>query len=267
MESPWYTATVAAGRVAMRALRITFRAHGTEHLPAAGPVVLASTHGSFADFLLVGRAALQRGRHPRFLCRHDAWEHPVVGRAMDAMGHVPVDRRAPAGAYLHARRLLRGGEAVGAFPEAGISWSHTVRALMPGAAALARETGAPLVPVALWGAQRIWSVDAARGGRGRPDLTRGRQVDVAFGAPLHVPSGADERAVTQALGHRMTGLLEGLQRLPEHRPAPGEHAPWHPAHLGGHAPERAAASALEDTPRSAEPPVWGPATPGSAAAS
>ena len=44
------------------------------------------------------------------------------------------------------------------FPEAGISWSYAVRSLMRGPAALARETGAPLVPVALWGTQRIWSV-------------------------------------------------------------------------------------------------------------
>ena len=70
---------------------------------------------------------------------------------MDRMQHVPVDREAPAAAYLQARRLLREGEAVGAFPEAGVSWTHTVRSLMPGVASLARETGAPVVPVAIWG--------------------------------------------------------------------------------------------------------------------
>ena len=62
---------------------------------------------------------------------------------MDGMRHVPVDREAPAAAYLAARRLLREGEAVGIFPEAGISYSYAVRSLMRGPAALARETGAP----------------------------------------------------------------------------------------------------------------------------
>lgn len=261
MESPWYHATIAAGRVAMRALCVRFRTHGTEHLPASGPVVLASTHGSFPDFLLVGRAALRRGRYVRFMSRHDVWDQPVVGRAMDAMRHIPVDRQAPAGALLRARRLLADGQAVGAFPEAGISWSHTVRPLMPGAAALAAHTGAPLVPVAVWGAQRIWTVDPACGGRGRPDLTRGRHVDVAFGAPMRLTTGADPRRATEVLGQRLTELLEELQARPEHRPAPGERAPWYPAHLGGDAPSRAEASRLESVPRSAVAPAWGPPVP------
>ena len=74
------------------------------------------------------------------------------------MRHIPVDRQAPAAAYLRARRLLAPGEAVGTFPEAGISYSFAVRPLMRGSAALARETGVPVVPVALWGTQRIYTV-------------------------------------------------------------------------------------------------------------
>ncbi len=68
-----------------------------------------------------------------------------VGARDGRHGHVPVDRAAPAAAYLHARALLREGEAVGVFPEAGVSTSFTVRGLLPGAVALARETGAPLL--------------------------------------------------------------------------------------------------------------------------
>ena len=142
------------------------------------------------------------------------------------------------------------------FPEAGISWSYAVRSLMRGPAALARETGAPLVPVALWGTQRIWSVGRPVDGRKpRPSLRRHRPVDVAFGEPLTVPPDEDLVAATTRLGHALTGLVEGLQRHPDHVPAPGEHAPWYPAHLGGHAPDRAEALALDDVPRSAVPPL------------
>jgi 1-acyl-sn-glycerol-3-phosphate acyltransferase len=49
---------------------------------------------------------------------------------------------------LTSRRLLDAGEAVGIFPEAGVSQAYDVRELMPGAVALAAETGAPPVPVA-----------------------------------------------------------------------------------------------------------------------
>ena len=96
------------------------RYSGLENVPRTGPVVLASTHVSYPDFLWIGLAAHERDRWVRFLTRHDVWNTPAR-RAMDGMRHVPVDREAPAAAYLTARRLLREGEAVGMFPEAGIS--------------------------------------------------------------------------------------------------------------------------------------------------
>jgi hypothetical protein len=58
----------------------------------------------------------------------------------------------------------------------------------------------------------------------------------------------------------MTELLEDLQRHPDHVPAPGQHAPWYPAHLGGQAPTRAEALALDSVPKTAVPPSWGPPT-------
>ena len=161
-----YRATTVLGRGVVRLLGLDTRWTGLEHVPVDGPVVLAATHVSYPDFLMIEQAALERSRHVRFLCRHDVWHLPIVRTAMDRMQHVPVDREAPAAAYLQARRLLREGEAVGAFPEAGVSWTHTVRSLMPGVASLARETGAPVVPVAIWGSQRLWTV-------GLPDA-RGR---------------------------------------------------------------------------------------------
>ena len=259
MEEGWYRSVNVLGRGALGLLGTTVRVRGEEHLPRSGPVVLASVHVSFLDFLLIEKAAVDRGRLVRFLCRHDVWSAPLVGRAMDGMRHVPVDRAAPAAAYLAARRLLHEGEAVCVFPEAGVSHSLTVRALMPGAAALAAETGAPLVPVVVWGGQRVLPL-GRHGRRPRPDLRRGSLVDVRFGEPLPVPVGAGPATVTERLGHVLTQMLETVQRLPGHRPAEGERAAWYPAHLGGHAPDRRAALLLDDVPRSALAPSWGPPT-------
>ena len=255
-----YRAVQRLGAVGLRALDLEVVATGAHHVPRSGPVLLASTHVSYPDFLLLQAAVRPHGRLVRFMCRHDVWDRRVLALAMDAMRHIPVDRTAPAAAYLRARRLLREGEAVLAFPEAGVSYSYTVRSLMKGVASLARETGAPVVPVGLWGAQRIWSVGRPdeRGRLPGPDWTRGRRVDVAFGDPLRVDPGRDLTDATVELGHRMTELLEELQQLPHHRPANGEQAPWHPAHLGGHAPTRAEARDLDRVPRSAVAPVWGP---------
>ncbi len=247
-------------RLLVRALDVRLHFSGLEHVPQSGPVVLASTHGSYPDFVWIGMAAHERGRWVRFLTRHDVW-HTRAARAMDGMRHVPVDRAVPAAAYLAARRLLREGEAVGVFPEAGISFSYAVRSLMPGPAALARETGAPLVPVAVWGSQRLWTVDANRPSQVvRPHPRRHQRVDVAFGPAISVGLEDDLVATTIALGHALTGLLEGLQRLPDHAPATDREARWHPAHLGGQAPDRATARALDSVPKTAVHPTWGPPT-------
>ena len=246
-----YSAVRLGGRGLVRALGLRVHVEGAEHVPTSGPVILAANHVSYLDFVLVGLAAERR--RVRFLARHDVWANPLVGAAMDRMGHVPVDRDAPAAAYLRARSLLRAGEAVGIFPEAGVSTSYTVRALMPGAMALAEATGAVVLPVAGWGAQRMLTAD-------RPlDLTRGRPVSLAVGEPMRVPRGADVRLHTELLGHRLQHLLEELQGRAVHRPLAGEPAPWHPAHLGGQAPETWEARRARSVPRSAVAPSWGPA--------
>ncbi|MBV9832014.1 MAG: 1-acyl-sn-glycerol-3-phosphate acyltransferase [Marmoricola sp.] len=252
---PVYRCVNGVGRGLLRAIDVDVRWTGAEAVPTSGPVVLAATHVSFPDFVLVERAAVTRGRLVRFMARADVWDVPVVSWFMDRMGHVPVDRQAPAHAYLRARRLLRDGEAVCGFPEAGISFSYTVRPLMRGLVALAREVGVPLVPVGVWGTQRIFSV----GDPAPPvDWTRGRRVDLAFGTPMYVAPGDDLTERTHELGHELTGLLEGLQRLPHHRPRPGEVATWYPAHLGGHAPTRREAVLLDRVPVNAVLPSWGP---------
>ncbi|MGA8257678.1 MAG: lysophospholipid acyltransferase family protein [Nocardioides sp.] len=261
---PVYRTTITLGKLLFRALDLRVRSAGAENVPSTGPVILACNHVSFPDFLFVGDALLGQPRLVRFLCRHDIWNSPA-GPAMSAMRHVPVDREAPAAAYLQARSLLRAGEVVCAFPEAGISAAYVVRAMMPGAAALARETGAALVPVTVWGGQRLWGQKRdLESPLPRPTIQRGRTVDVRFGEPRTVAADADLVEVTRSLGEHFQTELEQLQRLPEHQPRPGEWAPWHPRHLGGDAVERTASFALDGMPRAAVAPTWGPGVaPGS----
>ena len=260
MREGWYRFANGVGRLVLKGLDIEVRSTGAEHVPTEGPALLAATHVSYPDFLFIEKAAIERGRYVRFMCRHDIWHQRLLAGPMDRMAHIPVDREAPAGAYLVARRLLREGEAVCGFPEAGISYSYTVRSLMRGIASLARETGAPVIPVAIWGSQRIYSVGRAdpAGREPRPDFTRGRRVDVAFGEPMSIAPGDDLSAWTRDLGVRLTALLEEIQGRPHHRPRPGEWAPWFPAHLGGGAPTRHEARELDSVPRSALRPSWGP---------
>lgn len=258
----WYSLTVGAGRSALAALGVRTRFSGLERLPRYGPAILASVHVGYPDFMPIADAGRRRGRNVRFMCRHDVWNKRRWAVPMNAMRHIPVDREAPAGAYLRARRLLAAGEVVSGFPEAGISYSFTVRPLMRGIAALARDTGAPVIPVALWGTQRLYTVGRPRDGREPPpDLTRGRLIDLRMGRPMRVSADDDLTEWTQQLGHRLAAMLQELQLLPEHRPRPGEYAPWYPAHLGGHAPDLIEARQYDEVPRAAVRPTWPPGTP------
>jgi len=170
---------------------------------------------------------------------------------MTSMGHIPVDREAPAAAYLRARAELLAGQAVGVFPEAGISVSYTVRSMMPGAVALSRVTNAPIVPMALWGTQRIAGVGH------RVSLRRRRPITIVVGDAMAAPDG-DLRQATRELGARLQDLLDQAQAIHLDRPAPGERATWLPAHLGGHAPTPSAAALNADLPRTAITPDPGP---------
>ena len=196
------------------------------------------------------------------MCRHDVWHLPGVRAAMDRMKHVPVDREAPAAAYLRARRLLREGEAVCAFPEAGISYSYTVRSLMRGVASLARETGAPVVPGGAVGQpadleRRACPTSAAA--RPRPSLTRGRRVDVVLGEPVTVAPGDDLTRVDagpRSSDDVAAGGAAGSAAPPAATGGAGAVAPGPPGWSGADVDTRR--SELDSVPRSAVRPTWGP---------
>jgi len=244
-----YPPVIGLARLLFSALGLRIVVMGDHHIPRSGPAILMSNHVGFLDFVFVGLAARPSHRFVRFLTRYDVWDNPLAAPAMSGMHHIPVDRGAPAGAYLEARGALRRGEVVGVFPEAGISRSFTVRPLMPGPVALARDTGAPLLPVALWGPQRISTF-------GHPvSLRRGRPVSISVGAPLLIPAELGVRAATAWAAHRLQRQVEKVQTAHPDQPATDEESRWHPGHLGGAAPSAVEAAAVADVPRWAVRPT------------
>ena len=101
----------------MRALAVEVNTEGLEHVPRSGPVIFAATHVSYPDFVFIQEAASRGDRWLRFMSRYDVWNNPWAASFMNGMRHIPVDRSAPAAAYLRARELLAEGEAVAIFPE------------------------------------------------------------------------------------------------------------------------------------------------------
>ncbi|GAA1746671.1 lysophospholipid acyltransferase family protein [Aeromicrobium alkaliterrae] len=216
-----------------------FDVSGTEHLPADGPAVLAANHQSFLDFTLVGRAVRPRGRLVRFMAKRSLFGRNPLGWAMRRMGHIPVDRASGAVAYRQARRWLAQGDVVGVFPEATISRSWLIKPLRRGAAGLAIEAGAPLVPVVTWGGHRIFTVDGHRSLRRRIPIT------IRVGEPLH--PGADESIedLTARLQAALTELLDAaIAEYPE-SPRDEDDRWWLPHDRGGTAPDPETAHALD----------------------
>jgi 1-acyl-sn-glycerol-3-phosphate acyltransferase len=238
---PVYRAAIRVGLALLGAARIDIRAEGIDHLPESGGAVLAITHFGYADFAFTQAVIWrQRRRVVRFLITATAFRHRLAGPALRSMHHVPVDRSAGAGAFAAARRAAKAGELVGVFPESYVSRSFTLKPLKPGAIRLAQDAGVPLLPVAVWGGQRI----RTRGVTTRIRDYRGIPVHVRFGAPLPLEVGEDAGRATERLREALDRLLDEARRdYPTPDPATGVW--WVPAHLGGSAPTPAEADRLD----------------------
>ena len=129
-------------------LRMLYRVEGTgwERIPAGGGAVLAASHDSLIDPFMLG-VATPRVIH--YMAKAELWRYPVLKQVMQGFGAFPVQRgRGDAGAVTHGRTMLERGELVGMFPQ-GTCLPHRHRPWRRGAARLAKESGAPLVPICL----------------------------------------------------------------------------------------------------------------------
>lgn len=189
-------------------------------VPRAGGVILVSNHLSFADPVTLTAFALASGRVPRYLAKADLWRVPVVRRVLAGGGHIPVERNTARArdAYRGAVEAVRRGECVVFFPEAGFSddaglWPSA--RVKNGAARVAMETGAPVVPVVNWGTHEVLP-DGAR----LPRLLPRRAVTLAAGDPVDLSdlAGTDRESLAEATKRIMHALTEQLAELRGERP-------------------------------------------------
>jgi 1-acyl-sn-glycerol-3-phosphate acyltransferase len=233
-----YPPVLVAARALFRALDLRIHVDGAQHIPAKGGAALASNHVSYLDFIFVGLGARPADRLVRFMAKHEVFAHKVSGPLMRGMHHIPVDRTAGKAAYDHAVTALRGGEVVGVFPEATISRSFTVKDCKSGAARMAAAAAVPLIPMAVWGTQRLWT-------KGRPRAlgTRHLPITILIGEPLRPEPGDDPEKVTADLRTRMQELVDRAQR--DYPDKSAQDPWWLPAHLGGTAPTPEEAALLD----------------------
>jgi 1-acyl-sn-glycerol-3-phosphate acyltransferase len=241
-----YRWIVRFGTLVLRLLDVRRTVRGVENVPLDGPVVLAMSHFSYLDFVIVEWAIWRhRRRLTRFMATKKSFEHPVAGPLMRSMGHIPVDRSKGASAYRYAYDALRRGQLVGVFPETRVSRSFTLLPFKAGAARMAAQSGAPLVPCVIWGSHRV----STRTHKSRLREARHIPVTISFGEPQHVSPGEDPVAATEQLRVAMEALLARAQDdYPEQSALD---AWWQPAHRGGGAPTAEAGIEMDERQASA----------------
>jgi len=122
-------------------------ASGLEHIPRDQPVIYASNHSSMFDIWAL--FATLPGS-VRFVAKRELFRIPVLGRAMLAVGHVPIDRTARKRAfeaYDEAARMIRGGTSVVVFPEGTRSRTGELLPFKNAPFGLAIAAQVPIVPV------------------------------------------------------------------------------------------------------------------------
>ncbi|MEE6260571.1 lysophospholipid acyltransferase family protein [Plantactinospora sonchi] len=164
--------------------RLVFRPviEGRENVPRRGPVILAVNHLSAFDSVVIPLVA---PRPVAFLAKAEYFRQPglkgwLVRTCLTAIDAIPVPRgghRAAQDALEVARGVLADGKAFGIHPEGSRSRDGRIYRGRTGVAWLALASGAPVVPVAVLGTDRIQPVGTR--------LPRIGRITVRFGAPLH----------------------------------------------------------------------------------
>jgi putative phosphoserine phosphatase/1-acylglycerol-3-phosphate O-acyltransferase len=196
---------------------------GVENVPARGPVLLASNHRSYFDVAALALVARAIGRPVRFLGKKEIFDAPVVGAVARAVGGIPVDRGSGSGEPLRAAEsALKAGEVVIVLPQGTIPRGHDffdpVLHGKTGTARLAAATGAAVVPVGLWGTEKVWPRSSRV-----PDFTLVRnppKVRVRVGKPL-VLGLTDAKADTETIMEAISAQLPPEAQV-RHEPTPEE---------------------------------------------
>ncbi len=200
---------------------------GQDHFPASGGMIVAANHLSYADVLALCLYVYRAGRYPVFLAKESLFRIKVIGTVVRGAGQLPVYRGQSDAALVlrDAEQGVRNGACVVFYPEGTVTRDPDLWPMLSktGIARLALATGAPVIPLASWGAQ-----DVLPYGSFKPHIIPRRLVKIAAGPPVDLSEFADlpidnqtMRAATDKVMAEVTQLLAKLR---------GETPPAQPYH-------------------------------------
>jgi putative phosphoserine phosphatase / 1-acylglycerol-3-phosphate O-acyltransferase len=139
-----------------------FELSGVENIPDEGGFILASNHRSYFDTVAIALVVGAKGRPTRFLAKAELFDAPIVGWVARALGGIRVDRAktSAASSLVEGERVLQAGEGLVILPQGtiprGEAFFDPVLRGKTGVARLAAASGAPVIPVGLWGTEDVW---------------------------------------------------------------------------------------------------------------
>ena len=207
--------------------------HGLDHIPPTGGAIVVSNHRSYFDPSVMMTVMARAGRNARFLGKKEVFDAPIIGPLMQASGGIRVDRASGSTGPLDAAiDAINGGDLVVLLPQGtiprGPAFFDPVLKGRWGASRLAAVTKAPVIPVGIWGTEKVWP-RSSRLPRlnfvDRPEIsaTVGPAVGLAYRS-----HDTDTKTIMQAI----TELLPAAAREPHH-PTPEELAATYPPGWAG----------------------------------
>lgn len=186
-----------------------FKISGTENIPSEGAAIICGNHRSYFDITAVSLAVAKTGRAVRFLGKKEVFDAPIVGPLASALGGIRVERGTGSDEPLRAAtESLQAGDLVALMPQGtiprGRAFFDPVLKGRWGAAKLAAQTKAPVIPMGIWGTEKVWPRNAKL--PNITNVTSPPEVIVVVGPPVQLGY-VDPDADTQAIMNAISALL------------------------------------------------------------
>ncbi len=182
-----------------------FRISGTDNIPSTGPAIIVGNHRSYFDAAALAVTIARTDRTVRFLGKKEVFDAPVIGQIAAAMGGIRVDRGTgsdgPLGA---AAEALANGDLVAMMPQGtiprGKSFYEPLLKGRWGAARLAALARVPVIPVGMWGTEKVWPRSARV--PNMLNVVSPPTITITVGAPVKLgyrSADADTKKIMKAL--------------------------------------------------------------------
>ena len=183
------------------------RVKGLRNVPATGPLIIASNHLSFSDSIFM---PLVVPRKVTFLAKSEYFTSPgpkgfLKKLTFIALGQVPVDRsggRRSEAAIITGLQVLSEGKCLGIYPEGTRSPDGRLYKGRTGIARLAIESGAPIIPVAMFNTEKIQPT-----GKVIPNIQR---VGMTFGEPMYFDGDSTDLAYLRVVTDQIMNRIQEL---------------------------------------------------------